>query len=53
MASLETLIKAKVPSKGEDNPETGRVYSFAEGNTYTKFCKCICWCPNCPRNSDN
>ena len=44
--TLEALIKAKGSSKGEDNPETGRLYSFAEGNTYTKFCKCACWCPN-------
>ena len=29
MASLETLIKAKVPAKGEENLETGRIYSFA------------------------
>ena len=45
MASLETLLKAKLPSSGEDNLESGRIYSFAEGNTYTKACKCWCWCP--------
>ena len=46
MASLETLLKAKLPSSGEDNLETGKIYSFAEGNTYTKACRCWCWCPN-------
>ena len=45
MASLETLLKAKVPGGSEQNLETGRLYSFAEGNTYTKACKCWCWCP--------
>jgi hypothetical protein len=45
MASLETLLKAKVPGGSEQNLETGRIYSFAEGNTYTKACKCWCWCP--------
>ena len=45
MASLETLLKAKVPAGSEQNLETGRIYSFAEGNTYTKACKCWCWCP--------
>ena len=45
MASLEALIKAKLPQASEDNLETGRLYSFAEGNTYSKFCKCACWCP--------
>jgi len=46
MASLEALLKAKIPAGTEDNLETGRIYSFTEGNTYTKFCKQICWCPN-------
>ena len=46
MASLEALIKAKSPPSAEDNLETGRLYSFSEGNTYSKFCKCTCWCPN-------
>ena len=36
MASLETLIKAKVPAGSEQNIEEGRIYSFTEGNTYTK-----------------
>lgn len=45
MASLETLLRAKNPEAGENNLESGRIYSFAEGNTYSKFCKCICWCP--------
>ena len=46
MASLETLLKAKLPSSGEDNLESGKIYSFAEGNTYTKACRCWCWCPD-------
>jgi hypothetical protein len=45
MASLEALIKAKQPQSEEENLESGRLYSFSEGNTYTKFCKCSCWCP--------
>ena len=45
MASLETLIKAKIPAGSEQNIEEGRIYSFTEGNTYTKACKCWCWCP--------
>ena len=41
MASLEALIKAKSPAASEDNLESGRLYSFSEGNTYSKFCKCV------------
>ena len=45
MASLEALIKAKLPASSEENLESGRIYSFSEGNTYTKACNCWCWCP--------
>ena len=43
MASLEALLRAKQPTSGEENLEQGRVYSFAEGTMYTKFCNNWCW----------
>lgn len=43
MPSLEDLIKAKSPTAAEQNLESGSVYSFAEGGSYMKFCKCWCW----------
>lgn len=45
MASLETLLLARNPIGAEENLESGRIFSFTEGNTYTKACKCWCWCP--------
>ena len=52
MASLEALIKAKLPASAEENLESGRIYSFTEGNTYTKACKCWCWCPTTTGRAD-
>jgi len=43
MPSLETLLKARQPSSGEENIEKGKLYSFSEGNMYTKFCNYWCW----------
>lgn len=46
MASLATLLESKLPVIQEEVLESGRIYSFQEGNVFTKVRNtCYVWCP--------